>query len=678
MPRPFRTIIVLAAAIFGVMFCDVSLAQTNYVLNDTAIRHRLDTHVDVLIDSTERLSLPDVLKPHFQKKFEASSGGLTFGYLTSPVWLRIRTRTASPHSHWLLEIPAPFLEYVDFYQMDSSGQWQHSQSGYYRKYSERSFTHTGHVLPLTFQADSSGIVYVRIGGLSPKTFPLYAVEQSKFIERTRLKDLGYGVFFGILIVMFFYNLFIYFIIRQKSYLYYFCTIVCTFLIFSAISGYGGQFLWPEIPILNYVMGKLVLELLLIFLTLFTLQFLEVKKYSRIIYYALVAQIPFAMVAVILVATNFFPFAGNTLMSISAVLFMAAGVVVRVRGNRTADYFIAAWSIYFAGGLLIALRNSGFLDYSFWTTHFVEVGAVLQTAIIGFALGHQYRKYKKEKEEAQLHALRIQEEAMTWLESKVRERTRELSKANEQLQETLEANKMQTLIIENKNAELDSFFQRISHDLKGPISSILGLTMLARLEVKDKHALTLFQDQQAQLERLSHIVNGLVKLTKLNGGELHAELIDFDKLIDECIGSFQSLTNFAKITFKKQVPAAADFYSEWTLLNGILQNLIENSIKYARDVDPYIHISVEEKCGWIVLRVADNGKGIPREHHARLFEMFYRATQGQTGSGLGLYILKRSVDRLKGTVEIKSDVGVGTTFTVRLPSLKESSQPVEIA
>jgi signal transduction histidine kinase len=136
-------------------------------------------------------------------------------------------------------------------------------------------------------------------------------------------------------------------------------------------------------------------------------------------------------------------------------------------------------------------------------------------------------------------------------------------------------------------------------------------------------------------------------------------------------------NFPKITFKKHVSSTSDFYSEWTLLNGILQNLIENSIKYAREEDPYVHVTVEDKQGWIVLRVADNGKGIPPEHQARVFEMFYRAAKGEAGSGLGLYILKRSVDRLKGTVEIKSDVGTGTTFTVRLPSLTESS-PVELA
>jgi len=69
-------------------------------------------------------------------------------------------------------------------------------------------------------------------------------------------------------------------------------------------------------------------------------------------------------------------------------------------------------------------------------------------------------------------------------------------------------------------------------------------------------------------------------------------------------------------------------------------------------------------------VEDNGQGIPSEHQSRIFEMFYRAAHNANGTGLGLYILKRSVDRLKGTTEMKSEFGRGSVFTVKLPSMIE--------
>ena len=669
-----RPLFTIAFIIFVFNTC---AAQNAYLLDDPSRLHRLDEHIKVFIDPTDTVSFQQITSQEFQRHFVPRSGNLTYGYLKSTIWLKLSLKAGSPAGRWYLEIPAPFLEFVDFYQLQSGNTWHHSVSGYYRKHSEREVSHTGHLLPLRFHPGTGSLVYVRISGSSPKTFPVFAVEEAQLSGKTRLEDLGYGIFFGILAVMFFYNFFIYIMLRQRTYLYYFCTIVCTFLIFSAISGYGGKFLWPETPILNYYTGKLSLELMVVFLSVFAILFLEVKKYSTAMYYVLVSLLPLSALAFLLVTTDTFSFAGNTLVSVSSVVFMTAGIVVRIKGNRTANYFIAAWSIYFAGGLLITLRNSGVLDYNFWTTHFVEIGAVLETAIIGFALGHQYRRFKREKEEAQSLALKFQQDATSKLEIKVHKRTEALSRANEDLLRTLETNKLQTRIIENKNSELDTFFCRISHDLKGPITSSLGLTLLAKLEVKDRTALEYFEKQQAQLERLSHIVNGLVKLTKLHDTDLQPEMIDFHKMIDECIMSFHGYANFPRITFRKEIAHGIQFHSEWTLLNGILQNLIENSIKYAGEHAPYVRVIVRQESSWVIIEVQDNGQGISPEHQERIFEMFYRATQNETGSGLGLYILKRSVDRLNGTIGIRSTPGKGSTFSVRLPSLKEISKGVEV-
>jgi signal transduction histidine kinase len=637
-----------------------------YLLSDTTVAHRLDAHVAVLIDPTDTISVDQVTNPAFQHLFHPSKGGLTFGYLTSSIWLRVKTRTASPGTHWYLEIPAPFLEYVDFYQLQGD-TWHHSMAGYYRSQRVREVSHTGHVVSLRFGTDSASTVYIKIAGQSPKTFPLYAIEKGMFTEKVRLEDVGYGIFFGVLIAMFFFNLFIYLALRHKNYLLYICTIVCTFLIFVAASGYAGKFLWPEYPILNFYAGRMSLGVLAIFLSVFTIRFLEVRKYSMVMYYLLLSLIPLAVIATILVVTKTVSSAGNNLISFSTIVYMATGIVCRMKGNKTASYFIAAWAVYLFGGLLLTLRNSGVFDFNFWTTHFVEIGAALETTIIGFALGDRYHLYKKEKEDLQVLAFKIQQDATDRLEIKVKERTEQLSRSNEELQAILETNQLQTQMIESKNAELDAFFYGISHDLKGPISSLFGLSYLARIEIKDPLALDYIERQHAQVERLNNIIKGLSNLTKLNHADLQKEKVDFNKMIDDCIVSFNGLPNFASIAFKKDIQPDLEFYSEWTLLNAIVQNLIENAIKYSSTESPYVQINVRREGGWVILEVEDNGQGIPDQHQARIFEMFYRATQQATGTGLGLYILKRSVDKLKGTVDIKSKEGVGSTFTVKLPA-----------
>jgi hypothetical protein len=140
------------------------------------------------------------------------------------------------------------------------------------------------------------------------------------------------------------------------------------------------------------------------------------------------------------------------------------------------------------------------------------------------------------------------------------------------------------------------------------------------------------------------------------------------LINGCIEASSSLESFDKVTFKREIETDTPYYTEWTLLNAIVQNLIENAVKYCREDNPYVHISVRTDYSGVEIKVKDNGSGIPEEYQSRIFEMFYRANQHAPGSGLGLYILKRSVDRLRGTIEVESKVGEGSCFTVKLPTL----------
>lgn len=646
---------------------NIAFTQSPYLLQDRLVTHRLDSYADILIDRGDQLNINVIERPEYQRRFIRNSGNLTFGYEKEPIWIKITTKNPVKTAQWYLSIPAPFLEYVDFYQWnEQTHQWKHSTSGYFRKHNAREVSHTGHVVPLIFGADSINTTYIRIAGLSPKTFPLFGVEREKFNDDIRYEDLGYGIFFGILVVMFFYNFLLFIALKQVNYLLYILTIVCTFLIFASASGYAGKFFWPDNPLLNFYAGRMTLPILTIVLSIFTIRFLDVAKYSTTMFFLLSALIPLALISAILVSTEMLSSAGNNLISLSTVIYMTTGIVCTMKGNKTARYYIAAWTVYLIGGLLLTLRNSGFFDFNFWTTHFVEIGAALETTLIAFALGDRYRRYKQEKEEIQMLALKVQQEANEKLEQKVRERTEQLSSAYEELRTTHETNKLQTQIIEHKNAELDAFFYRISHDLKGPISSLLGLSALAKREVSDEHAISYFEKHQAQAERLNNIIIGLINLTKLNGSELTHETIDFKRMIEECISTFHAHENFHIVKFQYEVEPGIEFKSEWTLLNAILQNLIENAIKYAGKHDPFVKVSVKTQGNSIYLKVQDNGQGIPKEHQTKIFDMFYRATQSPNGSGLGLYILKRSVDRLRGSIDIESEVGKGSTFTVRLP------------
>lgn len=271
------------------------------------------------------------------------------------------------------------------------------------------------------------------------------------------------------------------------------------------------------------------------------------------------------------------------------------------------------------------------------------------------------------------ALTSLEKYMKLKEGVINKRTYDVVKSYENLKriETLEyeakAQREKAAIIERKNSELDSFFYRISHDLKGPISSLLGLYSLVKLEIKDEPSLHYFDIYQSQIVRLNSIVMDLINLTRMNNNAQTKSRINFNVLVDDCIHSFHYLENFNKINFKKDIENDLEFYSEWGIVNTILQNLIENAIKYHQPEEPFVSITICSVKDAIKISVEDNGQGIHPDHQPKIFDMFFRANNNTQGTGLGLYILKRAVERLQGEISFQSKLHTGSSFTVLLPA-----------
>ncbi len=236
---------------------------------------------------------------------------------------------------------------------------------------------------------------------------------------------------------------------------------------------------------------------------------------------------------------------------------------------------------------------------------------------------------------------------------------------ESLERDAKIQKEKADIIESKNVELDSFFYRISHDLKGPISSLMGLNNLMKKDVNSDIGAYLEMNEM-QLNRINTIVMELIKLTHMNHAEQKFDIIDFESLVYDCMNSYKYLPNFNKIDFDIVIDSAIRFKSEWSIVNTIIQNLIENSIKYSKGTDAKVWVEISQLTDQISIMVKDNGVGISNDHHTKIFDMFYRANSSSEGTGLGLFILKRAVERLNGRVDFTSKEGIGTRFQVFLP------------
>ena len=224
-------------------------------------------------------------------------------------------------------------------------------------------------------------------------------------------------------------------------------------------------------------------------------------------------------------------------------------------------------------------------------------------------------------------------------------------------------------VEKKNKELDNFVYKVSHDLRGPISSLLGLYNVVKLDIADENSLHYFNLYHEQIKRLESIILDFIDLTRLKESDIENSLIDFNKIISQCIKAYNYMPNFNTISFNTKIDKSIAFYSDKSSINSILQNLIENAIKYSNlSKDPFVNISISltNTNKHLEIKVEDNGTGIHKKFQSKIFDMFFRANDRIQGTGLGLYILKTAVNRIKGHVSFSSEHKKGSTFVVTLP------------
>ena len=219
----------------------------------------------------------------------------------------------------------------------------------------------------------------------------------------------------------------------------------------------------------------------------------------------------------------------------------------------------------------------------------------------------------------------------------------------------------------KNKELDTFVYKASHDLRGPIASLLGLYKIVVNEIKDEKALEYFDLYNKQISRLNDIILTLIQLTKIKEVDINKEKINFQNIIQSCINSFTNLPNFDNVRFNLKIDLNRPFISDRGLITTILQNLVENAIKYSKPGQPGdVEIEIKRNLSDdLLIKVEDNGIGIEKNIQGEVFNMFFRANDQVIGSGLGLYILKNAVEKLNGKVSLFSKVNQGTTFSIKI-------------
>lgn len=244
---------------------------------------------------------------------------------------------------------------------------------------------------------------------------------------------------------------------------------------------------------------------------------------------------------------------------------------------------------------------------------------------------------------------------------------ELMKSQNELKEKMDEMDTHRKIIEEQNEKLDIFAYKVSHDLKGPLRSINKLAELAQSN-KDKFPEEELNHIGKTSLKLNKLIDDFLDMSKSKEGKLQTEKIDFAKLVGDCVERLENMPEAKNVSIQTSIAKDIDFESDERVLLSIIQNLLENAIKYQ---DPQkgkksIKLSIEKSdTGNVEIEVKDNGLGINREELPHIFEMFYKVDPESNGTGLGLYLTRSNVEKIGGAIEVESEEGQGTTFTVKL-------------
>ena len=221
-----------------------------------------------------------------------------------------------------------------------------------------------------------------------------------------------------------------------------------------------------------------------------------------------------------------------------------------------------------------------------------------------------------------------------------------------------------------NFELDSFVYRASHDLKAPLSSILGLLNLIETTEISPEVMSYNRMIKKSIQKLESFIIDLTDYSRNTRLEVGKAKIDFRELIDDMLQDLIYMENAEKVKIDLRVNDPIDFYSDHVRVKIIFNNLVSNAIKY-QNLDkkiPWLNITVDITEEQADIVIADNGLGIPEDFHQKIFNMFFRASIQAHGSGLGLYIVKNAIEKLGGNIQLDSVVGEGSTFRITIPNV----------
>ncbi len=573
-------------------------------------------------------------------------GAPTFGYTSSAYWARLELQSQlNAPSEWILQSRFALLERIELYFQDQQGQWQSKVSGHGEPRSAREVNDPRPSFLVPMRPGQQQTLFVRVESYGSVQLPLRLMSQSRYQSLVQLEQLLAGGFYGVLLVLAFYCLFMWGSSHDRSYLYFSLFIISGAMYSFADQGLALQYVWPQSPEWANYLPILMAGLGGLFVMLFVREYLHVSDW-RWFWRRLVQGLLLALVVAIYVSA-FMPaeWASRLMLGCALMVQLAITVIVikAVRsGRHSAWYFLSAWLVFLTGFMVEVVQRVGVPMPPLLAYHSDQVGTVVSALILSFGLSNRMNRLMVHYRSAQ--------------------------------QDMIKANQLKLNALQRADSLKEEFVTNVSHELRTPLTGIIGLAeiMLDRrgesLHREDRETLLLMK---VSAQRLATLVNDVIDFSTLKKGylELHRTDADLKPLCHMVAQMTRPLIGGKLVELREHYPDQPVIAEvDEDRLQQVIFNLVSNAIKFTQH--GYVEIRIDVIDDKARITVEDTGLGIPERDRQSIFERFYQADlaggQPNTGTGLGLSISRQLLEMHGTRINLHSEPGKGSVFYFDLP------------
>lgn len=365
--------------------------------------YTLAPYLDILEDRNGAWTIEDVTSSGLSARFipYKKKSAPDFGFTDSAFWVRFKVKNRIPEEkEWLLEIGLPLLDKIELYIPQASGGFAFKKAGRLLPFSEREIMDRNFLFRLPINPGDEQIYYLRFKTESVMILPITLLSKDRFYIKDDNEYIVLGIYYGIILVMFLYNLFIFLSLRDRNYLFYILYIFFYALFQIVMNGVAYEYLWPTLVWWNKHSTMFFAGITILWAAEFTRNFLLTKEYAPKFNKLLIILAVSGGLSTILSITVSYSITVRIVTALGGILaltFMSTGIMGWQKGYRSAKYFTIAWSFFLTGIFIGALRNFELLPINFITMNSMQIGSAIEVVLLSLALADRINVLREEKE-----------------------------------------------------------------------------------------------------------------------------------------------------------------------------------------------------------------------------------------------------------------------------------------